>query len=298
MIMGMKGRLNTRGFTLLELAMSLLLVALLVAVLVPTLSTARQAAHRDVCSNNQRQIGEAWQTYLADHDQVFPVVPVQPGWQYAGMRFSSTDGSAFPDYQRPLNAYLSLPRTRDYESVVCSCPADRGITDLATPGGGVGTGDRTAFRSFGISYRANAALLTPQRLRGHSDPPPDPPEHDHAIDPQIDNDLDRAATRTIATASAPPVPGAGALRGLSRDDITVARSRLVMMGDPVWYEVAEETGRSADWHGRAGWGNLLFLDGSVRFQEVRPKRIAGPIVFDPRPQSTSRQVDKSTSPQP
>jgi prepilin-type processing-associated H-X9-DG protein len=54
------------------------------------------------------------------------------------------------------------------------------------------------------------------------------------------------------------------------------------MGDPVWYERAEETGRSADWHGVAGAGNLLFMDGSVRFQPVRPRTVAGPIVFDPQ----------------
>jgi prepilin-type processing-associated H-X9-DG protein len=55
------------------------------------------------------------------------------------------------------------------------------------------------------------------------------------------------------------------------------------MGDPVWYEVAEETGRKADWHGQPNAGNLLFLDGSVRFLTVRPRRIVGPILFDPAP---------------
>src|SRR5262245_55300652 len=105
-MMGMMDRGSIRAFTLLELAISLVLVAMLLVVLVPTLSTARQTAHKEQCADNQRRMGEAWQTYLSDHDQQFPFVPMQPGWLFAGMRFSTVDRSAFPDYQRPLNAYL------------------------------------------------------------------------------------------------------------------------------------------------------------------------------------------------
>ncbi len=70
-------------------------------------------------------------------------------------------------------------------------------------------------------------------------------------------------------------------RGLQRDLITTSPSRLVMMGDPVWYEVWENTGRLASWHGVPNTGNLLFLDGSVRFVSVAPKPKVGAAVFDP-----------------
>ncbi len=69
--------------------------------------------------------------------------------------------------------------------------------------------------------------------------------------------------------------------GLSRDEITTSPSRLVVMGDPVWYEVRVETGRLASWHGVTAAGNLLFLDGSVRFLSIDPKPKIGPAVFDP-----------------
>jgi len=69
--------------------------------------------------------------------------------------------------------------------------------------------------------------------------------------------------------------------GLGRDEITTAPSRLVVLGDPVWYEAWEDTGRLAGWHGAANAGNLLFLDGSVRFMTIRPKPTVGPAVFDP-----------------
>ena len=70
-------------------------------------------------------------------------------------------------------------------------------------------------------------------------------------------------------------------RGLSRDEITTSASRLVVMGDPVWYEVREQTGRLASWHGMTAAGNLIFLDGSVRFLVINPKSTIGPAVFDP-----------------
>ena len=283
MMMGMMDRCSKRAFTLLELAISLALVAMLLAVLVPTLSNARQTAHREQCANNQRRFGEAWQTWLADHDQQFPHVPVQPGWFYAGMRFSSADGSAFPDYQRPLNAYLPLARTRDFSHVVCACPADQGITD---PDTSAGTGGRTAFRSFGNSYRANAVLMDPSRLISASTASLD--DHDSAVEAQSDRMFERS---TEATPQIAPV--ADELRGLAKVAITASPSRLVVMGDPVWYEVAEDTGRSADWHGQRHAGNLLFLDGSVRFLSIRPRRIVGPILFDPMPAGAAPAVPVS-----
>ncbi len=75
--------------------------------------------------------------------------------------------------------------------------------------------------------------------------------------------------------------GGGGPGGLRRLEITTSPSRLVVMGDPVWYEVREKTGRLASWHGMTAAGNLLFLDGSVRFLTIDPKPKIGPAVFDP-----------------
>lgn len=68
---------------------------------------------------------------------------------------------------------------------------------------------------------------------------------------------------------------------LRRDEITTSSSRLVVMGDPVWYEAFENTGRLATWHGIPNGGNLLFLDGSVRFVVIQPRPAVGPAVFEP-----------------
>ena len=35
----------------------------------------------------------------------------------------------------------------------------------------------------------------------------------------------------------------------------------------------------ADWHGVPNAGNMLFLDGAVRFMTVKPRAIVGPMLF-------------------
>jgi prepilin-type N-terminal cleavage/methylation domain-containing protein/prepilin-type processing-associated H-X9-DG protein len=227
---------RARGFTLLELAISLALVTVLLAVLVPALASARVTGNREQCAANLRHFGPAWKMYLDDHDGQFPHVPVQPAWHYAGVRFSSVDGRPFLDLQRPLAAYTpdgggGVPK----EMLLC-CPADRGISGDARR---VGTGERTAFESFGTSYRANAPLLDARQA------------------------------------------GLDAHRGLRRAEIATVASRLVVMGDPVWFEHRHDTGRIADWHEHDDRGNLLFLDGSVKFMEIRPQPRIGPAVFEP-----------------
>lgn len=61
------------GFTLIELLVVISIIALLVSILLPALSSAREAARDLQCKNNQRQIGIAVHMYANDFDGVFPV---------------------------------------------------------------------------------------------------------------------------------------------------------------------------------------------------------------------------------
>lgn len=148
--------------TLVELIIALTLVAVVLAILLPTLESARVISHRGQCADNLRRVGGLWFKYLNDNNQSFPYIALKPpGWYFGGARFSSVDGSPFPDTDRPLTWYMSNPRGADATRIF-QCPADRGITgDIAY----VGTGTRSAFRAFGTSYRANDRLLDVSRTR-------------------------------------------------------------------------------------------------------------------------------------
>jgi prepilin-type N-terminal cleavage/methylation domain-containing protein len=57
----------TSGFTLVELLLTISILALLVGLLLPALSSARAAARTASCLSNQRQMAIAWTAYANDH---------------------------------------------------------------------------------------------------------------------------------------------------------------------------------------------------------------------------------------
>lgn len=75
--------MGTRGkaFTLIELLVVITIIALLISILVPSLSVAREHARGATCLSNLRQVSHGWHLYADDHRDVSVpgVFPKAPG---------------------------------------------------------------------------------------------------------------------------------------------------------------------------------------------------------------------------
>jgi prepilin-type N-terminal cleavage/methylation domain-containing protein/prepilin-type processing-associated H-X9-DG protein len=69
---------HRRSFTLIELLVVVAIVALLLAVLAPTLSRARAQSKLSVCLSNLHEIGLGIQAYALQHNDAIPRGPAEP----------------------------------------------------------------------------------------------------------------------------------------------------------------------------------------------------------------------------
>lgn len=111
---------NRNSFTLIEILIVITIIAILAAMLLPALNTAREKARRAVCINNLRQIGLAVAIYREDFGGRIPISVYEaqnPGnqssypfqfRQFEGQSWSAT--FFYPNYIRDYNIFFCPSR--------------------------------------------------------------------------------------------------------------------------------------------------------------------------------------------
>ena len=70
---GPAGAFTAPAFTLIELLIVIAIIGVLIGLLMPTISAARESSRRVSCASNLRNVGAALMAYAADNDRKLPV---------------------------------------------------------------------------------------------------------------------------------------------------------------------------------------------------------------------------------
>ncbi len=156
-----------RAFTLIELLVVVAIIALLISILLPSLSAAREQAKVAKCTANLKSIMTASYSYFGDQKDTFPFFSKNgsgvSSWTYAGKYVSQywqnwASGSVYyTSREKPLNPYLIGSLPEDLAPIeVAKCPSDVWTYQRGTfAPGDVADESVSTYDDVGISYQFN-----------------------------------------------------------------------------------------------------------------------------------------------
>jgi prepilin-type N-terminal cleavage/methylation domain-containing protein len=138
---------RTSGFTLVELLVVIAIIGILVALLLPAVQAAREAARRMSCNNNLKQIGLGLHNYHDVH-KMFPPGGITPGpccgtpsystWTIMLLPFVEAQTLAEKYNNNVYNEDPANKFVRESLVEVYNCPSDKHAGTLGMPASGPG----------------------------------------------------------------------------------------------------------------------------------------------------------------